>query len=129
MRPKRTRRPPLEVVRRARIDGAFTFVFSPRGGTAAAGLPGQVPEQVRRARVEHLVEVTQGLALSARRTWVGRRAEVLVEGPSRRGDRLRGRTRQNVTVNFTGAAEPGAIVEVEIEEATSATLRGRLTRA
>jgi len=119
----------VEVVRRAHIDGAFTFVFSPREGTAAASLPGQVPEQERRARVERLVEVTQRLALSARHAWVGRRAEVLVEGPSRRGDRLRGRTRQNVTVNFTGAAEPGAIVEVEIEEATSTTLRGRLTRA
>jgi tRNA-2-methylthio-N6-dimethylallyladenosine synthase len=119
----------VEVVRRARIDGAFTFVFSPREGTAAASFPEQVPEQVRRVRVEHFVEVTQGLALSARRAWVGRTAEVLVEGPSRRGDGLRGRTRQNVTVNFTGAAEPGAIVEVEIEEATSTTLRGRLTRA
>ena len=119
----------VEVVRRAHIDGAFTFVFSPRVGTAAASLPGQVPEQERRARVERLVEVTQRLALSARHAWVGRRAEVLVEGPSRRGDRLRGRTRQNVTVNFTGAAEPGAIVEVEIEEATSTTLRGQLTRA
>ena len=119
----------VEVVRRAHIDGAFTFVFSPREGTAAASLPGQVPEQERRARVERLVEVTQRLALSARHAWVGRRAEVLVEGPSRRGDRLRGRTRQNVTVNFTGAAEPGAIVEVEIEEATSTTLRGQLTRA
>ena len=119
----------LEVVRRARFDGAFTFVFSPREGTAAASLPGQVPEHVRRARVERLVEVTQELALAARRAWVGRITEVLVEGPSRRGDRLRGRTRQNVTVNFTGAAEPGAIVEVEIAEATSTTLRGRLTRA
>ena len=119
----------VEVVRRAHIDGAFTFVFSLREGTAAASLPGQVPEQERRARVERLVEVTQRLALSARHAWVGRRAEVLVEGPSRRGDRLRGRTRQNVTVNFTGAAEPGAIVEVEIEEATSTTLRGWLTRA
>ena len=119
----------LEVVRRARFDGAFTFVFSPRESTAAASLPGQVPEHVRRARVERLVEVTQELALAARRAWVGRITEVLVEGPSRRGDRLRGRTRQNVTVNFTGAAEPGAIVEVEIAEATSTTLRGRLTRA
>ena len=71
--------------------------------------------------------LTQDLALAAHRGWVGRRAEVLVEGPSRHGDGLRGRTRQNVTVNFAGDAEPGAIVEVEIEAATSTTLRGRPT--
>jgi tRNA-2-methylthio-N6-dimethylallyladenosine synthase len=119
----------LDVVGRARFEGAFTFVFSPRDGTAAAGLLRQVPDEVRRARVERLVEATQTLALEAHRRWVGRSVEVLVEGPSRRGDGLRGRTRQNVTVNFTGAAEAGAIVTVEVEAATSTTLRGRLAQA
>jgi tRNA A37 methylthiotransferase MiaB len=50
---------------------------------------------------------------------------VLVEGPSRDGRCLRGRTRQNVTANVTGATEPGAIVEIEVTGATSTTLRGR----
>ena len=52
--------------------------------------------------------------------------EVLVEGPSRT-DRslLRGRTRRNTTVNFAGQAEPGDLVSVRIEGATSTTLRGR----
>jgi tRNA-2-methylthio-N6-dimethylallyladenosine synthase len=118
----------LEVARAARFDGAFTFVYSPREGTAAARFPGQVPDDVRRARVGQLIALTQELALAARRRWVGRRAEVLVEGPSRRGGGWRGRTRQNVTVNVDGAAEPGAIVEVEIEAATSTTLRGRPAR-
>jgi tRNA-2-methylthio-N6-dimethylallyladenosine synthase len=118
----------LDVVARARFDGAFTFVYSAREGTAAATLAGQVPDGVRRERVERLVAATQALALASRRAWVGRTAEVLVEGPSRRGDDLRGRTRQNVTVNFAGVARPGAIVEVEVEAATSTTLRGRLTR-
>ena len=49
---------------------------------------------------------------------------MLVEGASRDGEQLRGRTRQNVTVNFAGAAEPGAIVDVEVTAATSTTLRG-----
>ena len=119
----------LAAVREAQFDGAFTFVYSAREGTAAAALGGQVPEDVRRQRVERLVTLTQDLALAAHRRWVGRTAEVLVEGPSRRGDGLRGRTRQNVTVNFAGAVEAGAIVEVEIEAATSTTLRGRLKQA
>jgi tRNA-2-methylthio-N6-dimethylallyladenosine synthase len=112
-------------VRAARFDAAFTFVFSPRSGTAAADLPGQVVAEVKRERVERLIALTQELALESRRRWVGRRAEVLVEGPSRDGRGLRGRTRQNVTANVNGAVEPGAIVEIEVTGATSTTLRGR----
>jgi len=115
----------LELVRAAQFDAAFTFVFSPRRGTAAAELPGQVAAAVKRGRVERLIALTQELALSSRRRWVGRRAEVLIEGPSRDGKAMRGRTRQNVTANVTGVAEPGAIVEIEVTGATSTTLRGR----
>ena len=115
----------LAAVEEAAFDAAFTFVYSPRRGTAAAELPGQVPEDVRRERVARLVEVTQGLALAAHRRWVGRRVEVLVEGPSRHAGGVRGRTRQHVTVNFGAAAVAGTIVEVEITGATSTTLAGR----
>jgi tRNA-2-methylthio-N6-dimethylallyladenosine synthase len=53
---------------------------------------------------------------------------VLVEGASRTDDTLlRGRTRRNTTVNFTGDAQPGDLVDVLIEDATSTTLRGALT--
>ena len=93
----------LELVRAARFDAAFTFVFSPRRGTAAADLPGQIAAAVKRERVERLIALTQELALDSRRRWLGRRAEVLVEGPSRDGKGLRGRTRQNVTANVTGS--------------------------
>ena len=61
---------------------------------------------------------------------IGGVEEVLVEGTSRTdASRLRGRTRRNTTVNFTGAAEPGDLVRVEIESATSTTLGGRAVRA
>jgi tRNA-2-methylthio-N6-dimethylallyladenosine synthase len=115
----------VAAVEAAAFDAAFTFVFSPRRGTAAAGLPDQVPDDVRRSRVTHLIEVTQGLALASHRRWVGRRVEVLVEGPSRQPGRTRGRTRQHTTVNFGGLAEAGTIVDVEITGATSTTLTGR----
>ena len=119
----------LAAVREAAFDAAFTFVFSPRRGTKAAELPDQVPEAVARQRVERLIGVTQELALSSRQGWVGKRAEVLVEGPSRHGEGLRGRTRQNVTANFGGPSEAGAIVALEISAATSTTLAGRLVGA
>jgi tRNA-2-methylthio-N6-dimethylallyladenosine synthase len=114
----------LDLVREASFDAAFTFVYSPRAGTRAADLPGQVPPEVRRERVERLIELTQQQALRSRQAWIGRRADVLVEGVSRDGSLHRGRTRQNVTVNVAGAVEPGAIVTVEITAATSTTLRG-----
>ena len=107
-------------------DSAFTFVFSPRQGTEAATMPGQVPEEIKRERIEHLVEVVQRVAERRNRERIGRVEEVLVEGPSRTDDQvLRGRTRRNTTVNFTGAAQPGELVPVEIDGATSTTLRGR----
>jgi tRNA-2-methylthio-N6-dimethylallyladenosine synthase len=55
--------------------------------------------------------------------------EVLVEGPSRTDPtRLRGRTRHNKAVNFEGVAEPGEMVDVTIESATSQSLSGVTTR-
>jgi tRNA-2-methylthio-N6-dimethylallyladenosine synthase len=116
----------LRLVKEAAFDAAFTFVFSARPGTAAADLPEQVPGEVRRERVQRLIAVTQEAALKARSKWVGRMAEVLIEGEGRDTLCLRGRTRQNVTVNVTGVAEPGAIVGVEVTGATSTTLRGRI---
>ena len=115
----------LEVVEEVRYDGAFTFVFSPRQGTEAATMPDLVPEDVKRERVERLIEVVQRIARERNVDRVGRTEEVLVEGPSRT-DRalLRGRTRRNTTVNFHGNAPPGKLVEVRIEGATSTTLRG-----
>ncbi len=116
----------VALVEAAAFDAAYTFVFSPRAGTAAAGLPGQLPYEVKRDRVERLVALTQRLAFASRQAWVGRTVEVLVEGPSRDGLGSRGRSRQNVTVNVPGRLEPGAIVKAEIIGATSTTLRGRI---
>jgi tRNA-2-methylthio-N6-dimethylallyladenosine synthase len=116
----------LEVVEEVGYDSAFTFVFSPRHGTEAAGLPDQVPEEVKRERIERLIEVCQRVARERNETRVGRVEEVLVEGPSRTDPALlRGRTRRNTTVNFSGTVEPGALVDVVVEGATSTTLRGR----
>jgi tRNA-2-methylthio-N6-dimethylallyladenosine synthase len=119
----------LDLVEAAAFDAAYTFVYSPRRGTAAADLPGQLPADIKRERVERLIAATQRLALKSRASWVGRRAEVLVEGASRDGRLLRGRSRQNVTVNVAGSSEPGAIVDIEVTAATSTTLRGRVVSA
>jgi tRNA-2-methylthio-N6-dimethylallyladenosine synthase len=106
-------------------EGAFTFVYSPRQGTEAASMDEQVPEELKRERIERLVEVVQRVAEARNRERVGRVEEVLVEGPSRNDAAvLRGRTRRNTTVNFTGTAAAGELVPVTIEAATSTTLKG-----
>lgn len=115
----------IATVEEVGFDGAFTFVFSPRSGTEAAGLPDQVPEDVKRARIEELIEVVQRSAAERNAERVGRVEEVLVEGPSRTDPAfLRGRTRRNTTVNFVGTAAAGELVPVRIDGATSTTLRG-----
>ena len=115
----------LEVVEEVGYDGAFTFVYSPRAGTEAAAMPDQVPDELKRERIERLVEVVQRVAAERNAGRVGMVEEVLVEGPSRTDPEiLRGRTRRNTTVNFRGEAGPGELVRVAIESATSTTLAG-----
>jgi tRNA-2-methylthio-N6-dimethylallyladenosine synthase len=115
----------LEVVEEVGYDGAFTFVYSPRVGTEAAVMPDQVPDELKRERIERLVEVVQQVAAERNTARVGMVEEVLVEGPSRtEPELLRGRTRRNTTVNFSGEAAPGKLVSVAIESATSTTLAG-----
>jgi tRNA-2-methylthio-N6-dimethylallyladenosine synthase len=115
----------LAVVEEVRYDSAFTFVFSPRAGTEAATMPGQVPEEVKRERIERLIALVQRIAAERNAERIGRTEQVLVEGPSRTDPALlRGRTRRNTTVNFTGDAEPGDLVDVLIEGSSSTTLRG-----
>jgi tRNA-2-methylthio-N6-dimethylallyladenosine synthase len=115
----------LTVVEEVGYDGAFTFVYSPRQGTEAAGMPDQVREEIKQERIERLVDAVQRVAAARNRERVGRVEEVLVEGPSRTDSSvLRGRTRRNTTVNFTGSAAAGELVDVRIEDASSATLRG-----
>jgi tRNA-2-methylthio-N6-dimethylallyladenosine synthase len=115
----------LEVVEEVGFDGAFTFVYSPRAGTEAAAMPDQVADEVKRERIERLVEVVQRVAAERNARRVGLVEEVLVEGPSRTDPHfLRGRTRRNTTVNFSGNAAPGDLVPVTIEAATSTTLAG-----
>jgi len=119
----------LDVVSEVGFDSAFTFVYSPRHGTEAASMPDQIGEDVKRERIERLVEVVQRSAAERNAERVGVVEEVLVEGPSRTDPSLlRGRTRRNTTVNFTGEAEAGDFVDVLIERATSTTLAGAACR-
>jgi tRNA-2-methylthio-N6-dimethylallyladenosine synthase len=120
----------MEVVEEVGFDGAFTFVYSPRQGTEAAAMAEQVPDAVKQERIERLVDVVQRVAHARNQERIGRIEQVLVEGPSRTdAEALRGRTRRNTTVILSGDAQPGDLVDVVIEGATSMTLRGAQSAA
>ncbi len=116
----------LEVCEAVGYDSAFTFIYSPRRDTTAADLPDQIDHPVKRERMQRLIEVVQRRAHERSQRFVGRTMEVMVEGTSRTDEeRLRGRTRHNKAVNFSGVAQPGEMVDVQIESATSQTLLGK----
>jgi tRNA-2-methylthio-N6-dimethylallyladenosine synthase len=109
----------LEVVAACEFDLAYTFIFSPREGTRAATMVDAfVANDVIRARFERLKEVTDRSALRRHQARVGRREEVLVEGPSRRNDQtISGRTRQGKLIHFPVSAHSvrsGSLVEVDV---------------
>jgi tRNA-2-methylthio-N6-dimethylallyladenosine synthase len=116
----------LEVVEEVGYDAAFTFIFSPRRGTEAANITdGVVPHPLKVERMQELLELVQRKARERAQRFVGRTMEVLVEGQSRTDpERVRGRTRHNKAVNFSGLASPGELTQVEIVSATSQTLAG-----
>ena len=117
-----------ELLERVRFQNAFFFKYSPREGTAAAGLPDDVPEEEKRRRHAVLLGIQARVSLERNRARIGQRLEVLVEGPSRRDPgRWTGRTDTFQIVNFTGeGVVPGRFVAVEITGATALALSGRV---
>ncbi|HEX3981592.1 MAG TPA: tRNA (N6-isopentenyl adenosine(37)-C2)-methylthiotransferase MiaB [Acidimicrobiales bacterium] len=122
----------LEVAAEAGYDSAYTFIFSPRPGTrAAAMVDAFVPADVVADRFDRLRAVVERSALARHRDRIGRREDVVVEGPSKRDPAvLTGRTGQNKLVHFTPvAAGPpaiGSFAEVEITDAARHHLQGAL---
>lgn len=117
----------LSLMREARFDSAFMFKYSERPGTfASQHLPDNVPEEVKIERLNRMIALQNELSLTSNRADIGKRFVVLVEGPSKRdAEEYFGRTTQNKVVIFPrGNARPGDLVEVEVEEASSATLCG-----
>ncbi len=115
----------LAVVERARFAGAFTFQYSPRPGTPAATMEGQVPGEVVRDRYDRLVALVEQVALAENRRLVGSTVELLVaEGEGRKDattHRMTGRARDNRLVHFSppagGGIRPGDVVEVLLTHA------------
>lgn len=117
----------LDLVRRARFDSAYTFIYNTRPGTPAASLAGQIPETVKKARIGELIALQNSISLQRNQAEEGREQEVLVEEESKtESGLLVGKSRGNKPVHFPGGQELiGRTVRVLITEARLARLIGR----
>jgi tRNA-2-methylthio-N6-dimethylallyladenosine synthase len=108
------------------FDNSFSFIFSPRPGTPAAGLHDDTPHEVKLQRLQTLQAVINGNIHRISEGMVGSVQRILVEGTSKRDTtELMGRTECNRVVNFAGAPRlVGQMVDVTITEAKTYTLRG-----
>ena len=116
----------LDVVAEARFDSAFTFIYSPRPGTAAADMTEHFIEpDVVQDRYRRLVDLQTAIGLEANESLVGETVEVLVEGPSKTDESMTtGRTRTNKLVHFPAATPAGTFVEVRVDRAAPHFLLG-----
>jgi tRNA-2-methylthio-N6-dimethylallyladenosine synthase len=116
----------MSLVREASLDSAFVFKYSPRKDTPASVMPSPVPEDVIEVRHARLLSVVDEQVATKLGSCVGRRMEVLVEGPSHKNPaRLEGRTRCNRIVVFEGGERHhGQLMDVAIVRASRSTLYG-----
>ncbi|MCD4669356.1 MAG: tRNA (N6-isopentenyl adenosine(37)-C2)-methylthiotransferase MiaB [Actinomycetia bacterium] len=117
----------MDIVERVRHDRAFTFIYSPREGTAAAEMADPVSLKEKKEWFGELLEVQNNISFERNKEYVGKMVKVLVEGFSPKdGSMLGGRMENNMIVNFKGKKELiGRIVDIKIEKAMSFYLTGK----
>lgn len=118
----------LDVVRRVEYDTMFSFRYSKRPDTPAAGMGEQVPDDVARARHQRLLDLQAGIQARRFEACVGKTMEILVEGRSKKGTEWTGRAPDNKVVNFTSPVEPAinSLVDVKITASHVNSLFGEL---
>lgn len=118
----------LSLVKEVGFDAAYTFIYSPRVGTPAASMANDVPEEVKKERLQRLNDAMNELSKESNEKLRGEILEVLVEGESKTNpDVLAARTRTNKLVHFTGPKEwIGQITRVRITEPQTWLLKGEL---
>lgn len=121
----------LDLIKWARFDSAFMFKYSERPGTRASkDMPDNIPEEVKIARLQQIIELQNKLSEESNKRDIGKTFEVLVEGVSKRSEsELCGRSSQNKMVVFPAEGhKKGDYVNVTIESCTSATLIGKIQK-
>jgi tRNA-2-methylthio-N6-dimethylallyladenosine synthase len=121
----------LDLMRFARYDMSYMFFYSERPGTLAQRrYPDDVPEPVKKRRLQEIVALQNELSAESNRRDIGKTFKVLIEGNSKRSDEdWMGRNSQNKVIVFPKGAhqlKPGDYVQVQVESSTQATLLGAI---
>ena len=119
----------LSLMREVGFDTAFMFKYSERPGTRAQKyMPDNIPEEEKVRRLNEIIALQNELSLESNRREIGSVVEVLVEGYSKRShEDMYGRTGRYKTVVFPREGRHiGELVQVKIEEASAATLKGKI---
>ncbi len=124
----------MQLIEDIGFDASFSFIYSPRPGTPAANLRDGTPHEVKLGRLQHLQAVVERTVRAISASRVGSVQRILVEGPSRKNPQeMMGRTECNRVVNFDagpdGTRLVGRMIDLDITEAMSHTLRARLRGA
>ncbi|RJX32676.1 MAG: tRNA (N6-isopentenyl adenosine(37)-C2)-methylthiotransferase MiaB [Desulfarculus sp.] len=121
----------LSLLQEVRYDFLYSFKYSDRPFTRAGRMAGKLAEPVKAERLRRLQARQRGIGLELHRALEGQTAEVLVEGPDKKGRGLvSGRCRAGRMVNFPGGPElVGRLVKVRIEQGRENSLLGRLEPA
>ena len=116
----------LDVVNEARFDQAFMFLFSPRPGTdAALRVDEFIPQEVAQERFDRLLALQSEISVELNQAHIGKRVEVLAEGPSKKDRAVATtRTRGGRVVHVVGEYAPGSFFEVDVTEAAKHHLFG-----
>lgn len=116
----------LDIVNYCKFDGAFTFIFSPRVGTAAALMEDKVTMAEKEKRLHTLNELVNRYSLDSNKKYLNKEVEVLVTGPSEKGcDKVCGYTDTMKLVNIEGSQNLiGKIIKVKITDVKSFSLDG-----
>ena len=117
----------IALVDYCKFDGAFSFMYSPREGTPAARMDGQIDAAVKKERLHELNEHINHWARENNQKYLHKTVKVLCEGRSKKNDAVySGYSEENKLVNFTGPEGlENQIVEVEITEVRSFSLNGK----
>lgn len=115
----------LAMLRRARFDMIFSFIYSPREGTPAAKMENQIPKETQNARFDRLLALQQGISLAANLPMVGKTVRVLCDGESKNDKTMRqGRTAGGKIVFFPQELPAGVWAEIKIDRAEAFALWG-----
>ena len=120
----------LDLMKSVRFDVLYSFKYSPRPGTKAAGFTDDVSLTEKKSRLSKLQALQRVITLENHQACLAKTYTVLVDGKSRRNaQQINGRTTHNVIVNFTGdAALVGQIVRVSITCANQNSLTGKIVQ-